>query len=107
MQTCNLAGVIRKRCPVDEDLITPFSSGLFALHSEFTLGCKPIALSHSTRHASPQAVNRTGTTPCCKLQSRFATRRRTNPVVAKKGRIPIASRDKRRSDRKKVWVCFR
>ena len=76
MQSCNLAGVIRKRCPVDEDLITPFSSGLFALHSEFALGCKPIALSHSTRHASPQAVNRTGTTPCCKLQSRFATRRR-------------------------------
>ena len=107
MQSCNLAGVIRKRCPVDEDLMTPFSSGLFSCAPEFALGCKPIALSHSTRHASPQAVNRTGTIPCCKLQSRFPTRRRANPVLTKKGRFRIASPDKKRSDRKKVWVCFR
>jgi hypothetical protein len=59
------------------------------------------------RLASPQAVNRTGTTPCCKLRSRFPIRRRANPVLTRKGRFRIASRDKKRSDRKKVWVCFR
>jgi hypothetical protein len=78
-----------------------------ALLLSFALGCKPTALSHLTRHASPQAVNRTGTTPCCRLQSRFPTRRRANPVLTKNGRFRIASPDQKRSDRKKVWVCFR
>src|SRR5262245_12171944 len=63
--------------------------------------------SHSTRHSLPQAVNRTGTTPCCKLESRFPTRRRANLVLTKKGRVRNASPDKKRSDRKKVWICFR
>jgi hypothetical protein len=57
--------------------------------------------------ALPQAVNRTGTTPCCKARSRFPISRRSRALFASSGRNRIASRDNKRSDRRKVWVCFR
>jgi hypothetical protein len=60
-----------------------------------------------TRHAAPQAVKRTGTTPCCKLRSRFRRSKRSRLLFARKGRKRIASLDAKRSDRRKVWVCFR
>src|SRR5262249_4531867 len=42
---------------------------------EFPPGCNPAALNNPTTHALPQAVNRTGTTPCCKARSRFPSSR--------------------------------
>src|SRR5262249_56213629 len=74
---------------------------------EFPLGCKPAALCNPTMHALPQAVNRTGTMPCCKLRRRFPISRRTSLLLASRGRIRIASRDDKRSDRRNVWGCFR
>src|SRR5262249_31991312 len=82
-------------------------SDWFGLALEFPPGCNPAALHNPTTHASPQAVNRTGTTPCCKARSRFPISRWARPLLASRGRSHIASRDERRSDRKKVWVCFR
>ena len=82
-------------------------SGWFGPALEFSPGCKPAAPDNPTKHALPQAVNRTGTTPCCKARSRFPISRRTRPLFASRGRSHIASRDKKRSDRRKVWVCFR
>ena len=58
-------------------------------------------------YSPTQAVNRTGTTPCCKARSRFPISRRTRPLFASRGRLHIASRGKKRSDPRKVWVCFR
>ena len=65
------------------------------------------ALDNPTKHALPQAVNRTRTTPCCKARSRLPISRRSRALFASRGRSRIASRDKKRSDRRKVWVCFR
>src|SRR5262249_30879704 len=85
----------------------PRSGSTESLALEFPPGSKPAALDNSTTHATPQAVNRTGTTPCCKLRNRSSISRRSRPLLASRGRSRIASRDEKRSDRRKVWVCFR
>jgi hypothetical protein len=53
------------------------------------------------------AVNRTGTTPCCKARSRLPSRRRSRSLFTSSGSSRIASRGPRRSEPRKVWVCFR
>ena len=87
--------------------MTQLSSGWFGPALEFSPGCKPAALDNPTTHPLSQAVNWTGTTPCCKARSRFPISMRTRPLFASRGRLHIASRGKKRSDPRKVWVCFR
>ena len=52
----------------------------------------------------PHAVNRTGTTPCCKTRSRLPSSRWSSRVFARKGRNRIANRDDHRSERRNVCV---
>ena len=82
-------------------------SGSFGPALEFPPCGNPAALDNPTTHAPPQAVNRTGTTPCCRARSRFPISQRSRPLFASKGRNRMASRDRKRSDRRKVRVCFR
>lgn len=90
---------------VPEGLIT--IEGVKMLDLEYPLRFNPAALNNPITHALPQVVNRTGTTPCCKARSRFPSSRRSRRLFASTGRNRIASRDTKRSDRRKVWACFR
>src|SRR5262245_62549721 len=84
-----------------------WGSGLQRLALEFPLGCTRMAPSNPTRDASPQAVKRTSTTPCCKLRRRILRSKRRTRLFDRKGRERIASLGAKRSERRKVWVCFR
>ena len=86
--------------------------GAAQVHFDLCIGDDPVQIapakcrSDGRTHALPQAVNRTGTTPCCKARSRFPISRRSRPLFASRGRSHIASRDKKRSDRKKGLGLF-
>jgi hypothetical protein len=45
----------------------------------------PAALDNPKTHAPPQAVNRTGTTPCCRARSRLPISRPARPLLASRG----------------------
>jgi transposase len=104
-------GVLKNRAPFDPSWAVKRPSRQhtiwFGPALEFPPGCKPAALDNPTTRGPPQAVNRTGTTPCCKNRNRSPISRRSRRLFASRGRSRIASRDEKRSDRRKVWVSFR
>jgi hypothetical protein len=64
-------------------------------------------ISGSATQGPHQAVSRTGATPCWRTCSRCRRTERSRRFFAMNGRRRIASRDLKRSDRRKVWVCLR